>query len=70
MKPPAPPKTSAPKKTPPSDVQAQVAGDSGDERAGAEGSDDSATAASRAMKQTSKTPAESGDKRSGNKEPI
>lgn len=47
-----------PSTTPNSDMQAEDAGSAADVDSG-----DSATAATRAMKQTSKTPAESGNKR-------
>ncbi|MCY7317550.1 MAG: hypothetical protein LH617_02280 [Ramlibacter sp.] len=52
-------------KTPNADMQAEDAGsaDSGGASAGDQSADDSATAATRAMKQTSKTAAESGGKR-------
>lgn len=57
-------------KTPNADMQAEDAGsvdsggaDSGSTSAGDESADDSATAATRAMKQTSKTAVESGGKR-------
>lgn len=51
---------SVPQKTPNADMQADDAGTSD---SGAAGQDDSGTAATRAMKQTSKTAAESGDAR-------
>ena len=52
-------------KTPNADMQAEDAGseDSGSASAADQPADDSATAATRAMKQTSKTAAESGGKR-------
>lgn len=50
-------------KTPNADMQAEDAGSADSGSASDESADDSATAATRAMKQTSKTAAESGGKR-------